>query len=659
MLKSLLDRPEVKSSTATTTFVDDHMDELSANLQSPSLSPTDNVDGAIVSPVTGTVVELNVQIGDKVTSGQQLAVLDSMKMEIVVPSTVTGEVKSISAKIGDVLNEGQVLILVDGYIDEAQDCSADVYTDEELNDIRADLASLNKRKEKLYDENRPKAVERRRGRGQLTARECIGILSDDNDNDNSNFREYGGLAVAASRRTRKLADLEESTPADGIITGKTTIDGAECVVIAVDATVIAGTQGYFHHHKIDRAVEVATKNSLPIVVLPEGGGGRPVDTDIPDIMSAGLNLGTWTEYSKLAGTVPRLAVVSGRCFAGSAAIAGASDVVIATKDSTIGMGGPAMIEGGGLGIVTPEEVGPSHELSLAGAVDVVAEDDEAALILAKKYLSFFTDKTVKNVTSKNHTQLDQRILRKIIPENRKRSYDMRKLIDSLCDEDSVLEMRPLFGGAVITALARIEGKSCGIVASNPASNGGAIDANACDKVSRFFRLLHAFDIPVVSLVDCPGFMVGPAAEKTGLMRKAGRLFLAGAVLEDSIFAVITRKAVGLGAMALCGGNTKQPVETVAWPTGEIGAMGVEGAVNLGFKKELEALEGDDRGKLFEKLVAAVYKQQNATNAASKLEIDDVIDPADTRARLALNLTAYYKNAGKAKEKKATILDSCW
>ena len=432
-------------------------------------------------------------------------------MRLTTLVAANGEVVDILASVNDVLTENSVVVKIRGEQVQNDDFQDPTMNASDLNELRPDLISLNSRKMKLLDENRPKAVERRRGRNQITAREGIQLLCDENS-----FREYGGLAVAASRSTRKLADLEESTPADGVVTGVGRVNDTECVIIAVDATVIAGTQGFFHHAKLDRAVEIAKKQSLPIIVLPEGGGGRPIDTDIPNLMSAGLNLGTWTEYSALSGAVPRVSIVSGRCFAGSAAIAGASDVVIATRASTIGMGGPAMIEGGGLGVgVLAEEVGPVPELALCGAVDVVAEDDEEAIMLAKKYLSFFATKK----DSPPSTPQDQRIIRQIIPENRKRAYDVRRLIKILCDHDSTLELRPNFGRAVVTTLARIDGMSVGVVASNPSSNGGAIDSNACDKISRFFRLMKAFDLPVVSLVDCPGFMVGNAAEKTGLMRK--------------------------------------------------------------------------------------------------------------------------------------------
>jgi len=703
LLRTLLKRPEVKAAAATTTFVDENIEELSP-AQALAVDDIYEIEEAgvatITSPVTGTLLELNVKVGDVVSAGQPLAVLESMKMEIPIHSTgkkekgkwfflpapppppppnsnintftsnfmrlatlvaatlvaAKGEVVDIFASVNDVLTENSVVVTIRGEHEETSDDFQDlIMNDGDLNELRPDLISLNARKEKLLDENRPKAVERRRDRNQITARESIQLLCDENS-----FREYGGLAVAASRSTRKLADLEESTPADGVVTGVGRVNDTECVIIAVDATVIAGTQGFFHHAKLDRAVEIAKKQSLPIIVLPEGGGGRPMDTDVPNLMSAGLNLGTWTAYSALSGAVPRVSVVSGKCFAGSAAIAGASDVVITTRASTIGMGGPAMIEGGGLGVgVLAEEVGPAPELALCGAVDVVADDDEQAIMLAKKYLSFFTTK----IDSPPSTSEDQRIIRQIIPENRKRAYDVRRLIKILCDKDSTLELRPSFGGAVMTTLARIEGMSVGIVASNPSSNGGAIDSNACDKISRFFRLMKAFDLPVVSLVDCPGFMVGNAAEKTGLLRKAGRLFLAGAALEDSLFAVITRKAVGLGAMALCGGSTKNAVDCVSWPTGEIGAMGVEGAVRLGFKKELDALQGEDREKLFQTLCSAVYKQNSATNAASKLEIDDVIDPAESRSRLALHLKAYYdKQEGGTHSNgnaKTSTTDLCW
>ncbi|GMI18946.1 hypothetical protein TeGR_g9727 [Tetraparma gracilis] len=597
------------------------------------------------SPVTGTIVKLPSP-GDYLKAGEEAAIMESMKMEIAVEAPLTGVVlASPRHAAGDVVEEGEVLFKIREeaepevpIADHASLCSTPSSPSSPSSPstassaLRSDLSALHARLDLLQDSARPKAVERRRSRGQLTARESIARLCDP-----GTFSEYGGLAIAAQRRTRKVEDLVQTTQADGVVTGVGKIEGSTAVIVAVDATVMAGTQGFFHHSKIDRAVEVATKQNLPVVVLPEGGGGRPNDSDMEGLMAAGLHLNTWTAYSRLAGIVPRVAVVSGYCFAGSAAIAGTSDVVIATSKASIGMGGPAMIEGGGLGVVTPDEVGPAHELYAAGAVDLVVDDDEAAMEAAKRYLSYF----LRPHTGEREGGNDQELLRDVIPENRKRAYDVRELIDVLFDRESVMELRRPFGGAVTTSLARLNGRAVGVIANDPKRNGGAVDADAAEKSAKFMRLCDAFGLPLITLVDTPGFMVGPAAEKTALMRKASRLFLAGASLTVPIVSVITRKAVGLGAMAMCGGSTKVPVECLAWPSAEIGAMGTEGAVTLGFKKELAEAEekGGKEGRqtLFDKLCTVAHKRSAATNAASLLEVDDVIDPKDTRKRLVLCL----------------------
>ena len=627
-LSELLSRPEVLDATATTTFVDDAFpDDEAAALADETAALGDDGDGALRSPTAGTVVSV-AAVGE-IARGKPVVVIEAMKMEHVLAAPADGEVVAVRCAVGDVVSEGSVLAEV-AVAAGAEAAGAEAAVIVDLDAPRPDLAALRSRLALLDDAARPEAVARRRKRGQLTAREHIFALCGES------FKELGGLAVAAQRRTRGEEELAAKTPADGVLTGVGIVGDAPAVVVAVDATVLAGTQGFFHHHKLDRAVQVAAKRRLPIIALPEGGGGRPNDGDVEGLMAAGLFISTWHAYAALAGVVPRVAVVSGYCFAGSAAIAGCSDVVIATETSSLGMGGPAMIEGGGLGRVKPEDVGPAPALAERGVVDVVAADDAAALDAAKRYLSYFAAPVAPPAPAGG----DQRLLRRLVPENRKRAYDMRAILDVVCDEGSVFELRDRFGRSVITALARVDGRAVGILASDPARNGGAVDADAADKAARFLRLCDAFGLPVVSLLDCPGFMVGPDAERDGMVRKASRLFLAGAKLSVPVVAVVVRKAVGLGAMALCGGSTKVPVDTIAFPTAEIGAMGVEGAVSLGFKAKLDAVDGAERAALFDKLCAAVHARGAATTAASQLEVDDVVDPAETRDRIVAALAGY-------------------
>jgi acetyl-CoA carboxylase carboxyltransferase component len=391
--------------------------------------------------------------------------------------------------------------------------------------------------------------------------------------------------------------------------------------------VLAGTQGMRGHLKKDRLFELAEKRRLPVVLFAEGGGGRPGDVDIP-LVSA-LDTQAFTLFGRLSGLVPTVGIASGRCFAGNAALLGTCDVVIATEDANIGMGGPAMIEGGGLGVVAPEEIGPIDVQHANGVVDLRVADDAAAVAAAKQYLSYFQGPVAE------WTAPDQRALRHLVPENRKRVYDMRAVLHALADEDSVLELRDGWGAGMITALVRVEGAPLGVIANVPTHLGGALDADAADKAARFLQLCDAHGLPVLSLCDTPGFMVGVESEKTATVRHFSRLFVVGANLSVPMGTVVVRKAYGLGAQAMAGGSTKVPRFTIGWPTSEFGAMGLEGAVRLGMRRELAAIEDDaERAAAYDAAVAHAYENGRGLNVAAHWEIDDVIDPADTRRWIA-------------------------
>ena len=450
--------------------------------------------------------------------------------------------------------------------------------------------------------------------------------------------EYGALAVAAQRTRRTEEDLIQNTPADGMVTGIGSINGArfgaeksQAVVMAYDATVLAGTQGLRNHQKTDRMLGIAWQRKLPVVLFAEGGGGRPGDTDMPIV--AGLHVSTFASFARLNGRVPVVGIVAGRCFAGNAALLGCCDVIIATRDSNIGMGGPAMVEGGGLGVFKPEQIGPSNVQHGNGVIDVLVDDEAQAMAAAKHYLSFFQG------CLKDWQAPDALALRDVVPENRLRVYDTLAAMQGIADVGSLLALRAGFGKGIHTVLARIEGRPVGIMANNPLHLGGAIDADAADKAARFMQLCNVHGLPMVSLVDTPGFMVGPQTEETAQVRHVGRLFIAAAQLRVPFFSVVLRKGYGLGAMAMTAGGFHAPLFTVAWPSGEFGAMGLEGAVKLGYRKELEAVaEGAERQALYDKLVARQYESGSAINMAATLEIDAVIDPAQTRLWLAQGLT---------------------
>jgi acetyl-CoA carboxylase carboxyltransferase component len=594
----------------------------------------------VTSPLQGTVVSVSVAVGDPVHAGQQLLVIESMKMEHVVAAEGAAVVRVVTAAVGDTVMSGAPLIRLEAAVHGGDAGPAGPTA--AIDDVRPDLEEVLERHAVGRDDRRPEAVARRHDRGQRTTRENVEDLCDP-----GTFVEYGALAVAAQRRRRSVDELVQRTPADGLVAGIGHVNGIPTAIMSYDYTVLAGTQGFQNHRKKDRLFELAERQRLPVVFFTEGGGGRPGDTDAPGV--SGLDTMAFHLFAKLSGLVPLVGITSGKCFAGNAAILGCCDVVIATANSNIGMGGPAMIEGGGLGTYAPEDIGPMAVQVPNGVVDIAVADEVEAVASAKEYLRYFTEFDADWDCS------DQRALRHIVPENRVRAYDIRQVITGLADTDSVLELRSDFGVGMITALARVEGRPMGVVANNPAHLGGAIDASAADKAARFMQLCDGFDLPILLLCDTPGFMVGPDAEQTALVRHVSRMFVTGANLTVPFFTIIVRKGYGLGAQAMAGGTFKAPIFTVAWPTGEVGGMGLEGAVRLGFRRELEAIDDPgERQTAFESMVAAAYEHGKALNAASHFEFDDVIDPADSRRWITTALATEPVRPTRAGKKRPNI-----
>jgi acetyl-CoA carboxylase carboxyltransferase component len=575
------------------------------------------------APMQAVVIAVRAEVGQTVAAAQPLVILEAMKMEHIVAAEQSGVVRRVLVAADAMVAAGDSLVVLER-VENIEASAADEPV-ASLDDVRRDLAEVNERHAFGLDENRPDAVAKRRKTGQRTARENIADLVDE-----GTLVEYGALVIAAQRRRRSIDDLMRRTPADGMVAGVGRVNGedfeetrTQCVVMSYDYTVLAGTQGTMNHLKKDRMFELAEARGLPVVLFSEGGGGRPGDTD--HAIVAGLDCRAFQYFAELSGKVPLVGVNSGRCFAGNAALLGCCDVVIATKASNIGMGGPAMIEGGGLGVYAPEDVGPSASQYRNGVIDVLVDDDQEAVAAAKKYLSYFQGALPE------WSCADQRLLRSAIPENRLRVYDVRSVIETMADEDSILELRGGFGAGMVTALARVEGKPVGIVANNPIHLGGAIDSEAADKASDFMKRCSTFGIPLVFLCDTPGFMVGPEAEETGLVKRAARLFTTSAALEVPFCTIVLRKGYGLGAQSMAGGSFKAPAFTISWPTGEFGGMGLEGAVKLGFRKELEAIEDlEARERMFQEMVGKLYERGKAVNMAAHFEIDAVIDPADSR-----------------------------
>lgn len=583
----------------------------------------------IVSPLQGTVLHV-CEAGQTVAPDTVVVVLESMKMEHDVTSEFFGRVASIHVSVGQSVRTGDLLARVEPQVEVARRHGDETLTSNaqspNTTGPRADLVDVEDRHRAGRDEGRPEASRRRHDAGRRTARENLADLVEP-----GSFIEYGPLVIAAQRRRRSVEELVQSTPADGLVGGIGRVNAdlfgpevSRTVVLSYDYTVLAGTQGQQNHRKKDRLFDVAERLQLPVVFFAEGGGGRPGDTD--GLGVSGLDCWAFHDFARLSGLVPLVGITGGYCFAGNAAILGCCDVVIACEGSNIGMGGPAMIEGGGLGVFAPSEIGPLSVQVANGVVDLVAQDDRHAVALAKTYLSYFQGRTT------GWSVTDQSALRAAVPENRVKAYDVRHLLENLCDTGSVLELRRGFGPGMVTALARVEGYPVGVTANDPLHLGGAIDSDGADKASRFMQLCDAFDIPVITLVDTPGMMVGPDVEETALVRHCSRLFVTGANITVPVVSVVTRKCYGLGAQAMMSGSTKAPLATVAWPTGEFGGMGLEGAVRLGYRKELDAVEDPvEREALFESMVDKLYDHGKALSVATHFEIDDVIDPAQTRS----------------------------
>ena len=582
------------------------------------------------APLQGTVTEIHIAEGDTIREGQLLFVMSALKMEHVVEASVGGIVQEVTVTLDQIVYDGHPLAFV-----EVRDVGEAIERDEQTVDldyIRPSLQAVFDRREFTLDENRPEAVERRHSRGRRTVRENLTQLMDP-----GTWVEYGPLTISTPRSGLSAQDLIRKTPADGLVAGIGSINGdlfdpkrARTMFISYDDTVYAGTQGGRGHDKTDRMVELADELSLPLIFHAEGAGARSgsAPPDAPQYGPSGRGhpaTRTFERMAQLSGKVPMIGVTAGWCYAGNASVLGITDIIIATEDSLIAMGAPATIEGGGMGVFLPEEIGPTSDTVPAGTVDILVKDQDEAIATSKKLLSYFQG-------SIEHWEAnDQRLLRHVIPENRHRSFDIRELIETLADKDSVLELRPEFGVGMVTAFVRIEGHPFGLTANNNAHLGGAIDSPGSDKVARFWQLCDAYNIPIITLVDTPGMMVGPEVERTGLVRHCSRLFVTGANLETPRFSIILRKGYALGSIAVMTGSGRAPIFTVTWPDGEFGGMNIEASVLLSNRDSLGAIEDiDERAVVYERLVESAYERGSAINAASVFGVDDVIDPAETR-----------------------------
>jgi len=637
LLRALLAEPALRAGAVTTAFVTDALPRLVAAAAelAPETEVTDSARDetraeallppgqiALRTPLHGMFFQQLVAPGDAVTEGQPIAIMEALKMEHVVRAERAGHIGAFYAAPGEALSAGQVIagLRPDDSLGKAAGTEAEI----DLDAIRPELAALIALTARGQDAARPEAVAKRHARGKNTARENLANLCDP-----AMFEEFGALTFAAQTRRRSREELIDKTLGDGVITGFGAVNAAlfapevaRTALVLTDYTVLAGTQGQRHHQKLDRIFELAERSRTPVILFAEGGGGRPGDTD--SNMFAGLDVRTFASFARLAGKVPTIGVVSGPCFAGNAALLGSCDIIIGTEDMHLGMAGPAMVEAGGLGRHRAEDIGPLAVQTRNGVVDIAVADETEAAEIARRALAYLQGPLAEWQAP------DARRLRWAVPENRKQVYDIRALIEALVDAGSFLELRRAYGAGIVTGFARIEGRPFGLMANDCAHDGGAIGPEAARKAARFLAQCDRAGLAVVSLVDTPGFLVGPEVETRGQVREVCALFLEGARLSVPVFGVVLRKGYGLGAMSMVGGGFHETGFTIAWPTGEFGGMGLEGAVTLGYRKELDAAPADQRAALFETYLAELYERGKATSIAAALEIDAVIDPAETR-----------------------------
>ncbi|TCZ64795.1 acyl-CoA carboxylase subunit beta [Roseicella aquatilis] len=479
---------------------------------------------------------------------------------------------------------------------------------------RPTLQAVLRARASILDGARPEAVAKQRRRGRWTAREAIAALADPDS-----FVEYGGLVRPA------LPGMQGA--ADGLVMGTAQVGGRAADIVAYDYSVYAGTQSANNHAKIGRMLAHAEAHRLPVICWLDGGGARPHDMKVEGRGASS----TFVTFARLSGLVPTIGIVPGRAFAGHANLAGMCDLLVATKDASMGMAGPPLVEAA-LGLrLTPEEIGPAAVHVASGAVDVLVEDEAEAIAVARRYLGYFGPPAAPGEAP------DGAALREVVPENPRRAYDVRKVIHGIADRDSVLELKAGYGRAMVTALLRIEGRAVGVIANQPMFLAGAIDGPAADKAARFVQICDAFDIPLLVLCDTPGLMVGPEVEKTGLVRRSARLLTALANATIPILTVVLRKAYGLGYYIM-GSRPLHPSILLAWPTAEFGGMGLEGAASIIHRQELECIDDPaERAAAHRHRTAELREYNTALEVAGRFAYDDVIDPADTRSILGRTL----------------------
>jgi len=638
LLVALVSDPRLAAGELSTTFLHAHLGSLTpAATQTAATLQSTPESATVLAGMSGVVTCIEVAVGQVVEQGDDLMQIEAMKMQHVLTAPVTGRISSITVCKGAECHPDMVLAEISTDIPDgmlaADPISRSVGQDDDW--LAVHLTEVRDQHQRALDDARPQVAAQRRAAGKTTVREKLAALFD------GPFAEYGSLAVASRLWRDSEDDLAQRTPADGVITGIGQVNrgvvepgvgraGGRCAVVAYDPAVMAGTQGHIGTQKTARLLELAGRSALPVVLFGDGGGGRPGD-DAPGTFSPPLEI--FGQFARLSGKVPLVGSVSSACFGGNAALLSCCDLIVATRDANVGMAGPAVIEAGGLGSFRIDEIGPASQLHDNGLVDVLTDSDTAAVDSVKHLLAYFQGPVPAWESP------DQIHLRQVLPRDRLRAYDVTHVARTLADLDSMQEIKPAFGRTMMTSLARIDGAPVGIIGNNPRHGAGAIDGHGADKAARFARLCNTFGIPLIFLCDTPGFAVGPDAEATGQLSSFSRMLIECSRLTVPFVTIITRKAYGLGAVAMCGGSYRAPSAVVSWPTAELAGMAPESVVRLSAAKDLAAIDDDAlRAEEFARRVDAAREASTAIRAARRFRVDDVIDPAETRSWVRAALT---------------------
>jgi acetyl-CoA carboxylase carboxyltransferase component len=478
----------------------------------------------------------------------------------------------------------------------------------------------------LMDQARAPAVEKLARRGKLSARTRIARLVDD-----GSFTEAGALVAGGEE---EATAVRAKSPADGVVIGTALIDGRPVVVVSQDFSVFGGSSGILGSAKIQRALQLAITRGVPLVLMLDGGGHRIQDGQ--DARHFARANATFHDFARASGWIPMVALMLGAGFAGPTNYAGLSDLVVMVRgQSTMGIAGPALVKAAtGEDIDTMELGGADVQVDRQGIADLGVASEDEAFAVARRFLSYLPGNARAPQQVVAHPRPIPRIddaLLDLVPISTRKAYDVRKVLALIADEGSVLELKPTFAGNLVTAFARLGGRPVGFIANQALRLGGMLNSDACDKGAHFIALCDAYGLPIVSFIDVPGFSIGSGAERTSLGRRSAKLIYEWGHASVPRVSVVLRKGYGLGYYAMCGGRSFSADACLAWPSAEICAMSIEGAIDVAFRKDYES--APDPMARRQQMIDETRTRIGPLRAAEGFGVDDLIDPRDTRRRL--------------------------